>query len=91
MSLINFDSTKTTVLMRTMWAALGAFISVAAPFYMANKSDMGRGDAIEEAILWGLCAVFGVSAIRGGVEGVADMNRNAQNDSRPGDPGVADA
>lgn len=87
MSLLNAQSTILTAWIRTFWVGLGSFVSVAAPFYLAHKSDMGKGDAIEEAVIWGLCAIFGVGVVRGGVEGTSDAIRDSKGNVKPGDVG----
>ena len=87
MPLLNAGSTVATAWLRTVWVGLGAFAGVTIPFYLSNKNDMGRADAIEEAVLWGLAALFGAGVIRGGVEGTADGLRDSKGDVKSGDVG----
>jgi hypothetical protein len=86
-SLINAGSTQTTAWLRALWVGLGAFALVAIPFYLTNKADMGRGDAIEEAILWGALALFGGGGVGVGM-GQSDVIRDHKGEQLPGDVGV---
>jgi hypothetical protein len=85
-SLINAGSTQSTAWLRALWVGLGAFIVVAVPFYLINKAEMGRADAIEEAILYGVLALFGGGGVGAGM-GRADVHRDNRHQTLPGDVG----
>ena len=85
-SLINAGSTQSTAWLRALWVGLGAFVVVAIPFYLGNKGDMGRADAIEEALLWGFLALFGGGGT-GAAMGRSDVNRDKDDEVLPGDVG----
>jgi len=80
-SLLNANSTGLTVALRALYNAAGAGAVALLTTYSVT-------DSWEDALIVAAITALGALGFRGGVEGLADMRRDAEGKRLPGDVGM---